>query len=158
MPVLQRTVDGGGTDLECALFFQPGADLCRRPVEVSQQEMDRVAQDGIRAQHVREDETFAQGLVRERRRFREVEGDIGEVATVEQQLPADGGGAASQPRCDLKGRVPGVEKFRYTFPLLCANMMVVAHGCIPQCVGLVAYHCIGCSHESLFFCHVLYLI
>jgi len=70
--VLQRTVDRGGADLERALFFQPGADLCRRPVEVSQQEMDRVAQVGIRAQQVRADVAFAPGLLRERRGFRVV--------------------------------------------------------------------------------------
>ena len=70
--VLQRTVDRGGADLERALFFQPGADLCRRPVEVSQQEMDRVAQVGIRAQQVRVDVAFAPGLLRERRGFRVV--------------------------------------------------------------------------------------
>lgn len=70
--MLQRTVDRGGADLERALFFQPGADLCRRPVEVSQQEMDRVAQVGIRAQQVRADVAFAPGLLRERRGFRVV--------------------------------------------------------------------------------------
>ena len=120
--------------------------------------MDRVAQVGIRAQQVRADAAFAPGLVRKRCGFRVIEDGRGDIAAVAPQLPADGGGAAPQPRRDLPDRVPGVKKLRYTFPLFCANMMVVAHGCIPQCVGLVAYHCIGCSHESLFFCYVLHLI
>ena len=71
--MLQRTVDRGGADLERALFFQPGTDLCRRPVEVAEQKMDGVAQVGIRAQQVRADAAFASGLVRERRSFRVVE-------------------------------------------------------------------------------------
>ena len=117
-----------------------------------------MVQVGIRAQQVRADAALAPGPVRERCGFRVEEDGRGDVAAVAPQLPADGGGAAPQPRRDLPDRVPDVGKFRYAFPFLCANMMVVAHGCIPQCVGLVAYHCIECSHESLFFCHVLYLM